>query len=625
MHGEAAGRTDPPSIREISMVGCLPAWLTILPHAECGERGAAAIIDSIILRRAVACIRCVPGHSGAMRYLAPALLFALATPHAAIAQVTSSADARATAAGKEILDAGGSAADAALAMMLTLTLVEPQSSGIGGGGFLEYVAPDGTMSTIDGREMAPAAARADRFLGADGKPVPFSDAFPGGKSVGVPGNIRLMHEAHKRWGKLPWARLFDPAIRLAEQGHEVSPVLHQWMVRMQDTWKDFPQTRALYYVDGKPAPAGTRLTNPAYAALLHDIAKRGPDAFYTGANARAISAAVTKAPRNAVPMTLADLKGYVAKERPPVCFQYRVYKLCGMGPPSSGATTVFGIMGTLEAYDMKAMGRANPMSWHLIGEAMQLAYADREKYLGDADFVAVPVAGLLDKNYLASRRALISPFAAAGRYLPGTPPGAEPRATGAPVDERGTTHFVAADRFGGVANMTSTVEGLFGSQLVANGVILNNEMTDFALAPVKDGVPVANRIEPGKRPLSSMSPTIVYGPDGKVVLAVGSAGGKRIIMHVTKVLVGVLDWGLTAEQAIALPNIYFNERGAMIEDSDEGKAIAEASRTFPTPLQTGSLGSKLNAIERTAEGWRGAADPRGPGTSSTDQGRTPQT
>ncbi|WP_338424670.1 gamma-glutamyltransferase [Sphingopyxis kveilinensis] len=559
------------------------------------------------------------------RLLALVAFVALACPTLAAAQgVTSSADPRATEAGRAILHQGGSAADAAVAMVAVLTLVEPQSSGIGGGGFmLHHSASDGSISTIDGREKAPASAKPDRFLGADGKPRDYSDAIPGGLSVGVPGNMRLMEMAHKKWGKLEWAALFQPAIKLAEDGFEVTPVLHNWLTRFESVWKDFPDARAIYYVDGKPAPVGTRIRNPAYAALLREIAARGPDAFYSGANARAISDAVARSARNPATLTPRDIASYQAKERPAVCTTYRIYKVCGMGPPSSGATTVFGILGMLEGWDMKAMGKDNPMSWHLLAEAMQLSYADRAAYLGDGDFVDVPVAGLLDKNYLAERRDLISPYGAAGRYEPGTPPGAKPRAAAPPVAEQGTTHFVASDAAGNLVSMTSTIESIFGSHLIANGYFLNNELTDFDLAPTQDGVPTANRVQAGKRPLSSMSPTIVYGPDGKVVLAVGSAGGKRIIMHVTKTLIGVLDWGLDAKEAIALPNLFFGREGVLIENNEAGKAIAAKMQPFGYSFTPTDLGSKLNAIERTAEGMRGAADPRGPGSSAVD-GAPPQ-
>ena len=554
------------------------------------------------------------------RFLPLAALVTFTLPSLATAQgVTSSADPRATEAGREILRQGGTAADAAVAMVAVLTLVEPQSSGIGGGGFmLHHNAQDGSISTIDGREMAPAAAKPGRFLGPDGTPRGYMDVIPGGLSVGVPGNMRLMEMAHRKWGKLEWKALFQPAIKLAEEGFLVTPALNNWLVQFEPMWKDFPDARAIYYVDGKPAPVGTRLKNPAYAATLRDIAARGPEAFYSGANAKAIADAVAKAPRNATQLTAKDLAAYTAKERPAVCTSYRVYKVCGMGPPSSGATTVFGILGLVEGWDMKAMGKDNPMSWHLLAEAMQLSYADRAAYLGDADFVDVPVKGLLDKAYLDQRRQLISPYGAAGRYEPGTPPGAKPRAAAPAIPEQGTTHFVTVDAAGNVVSMTSTVESIFGSQLIANGYFLNNELTDFDLAPMKDGVPTANRVEAGKRPLSSMSPTIVYGPDGKVVLAVGSAGGKRIIMHVTKVLIGVLDWGLDAKSAMELPNLFFGKDGVLIENNAAGQAIAAKMKPFGYSFTATGLGSKLNAVERTAAGYRGAADPRGPGSSSID-------
>lgn len=559
------------------------------------------------------------------RFLTSVALATLAIPSLATAQgVTSSADPRATEAGRQILHEGGSAADAAMAMMLVLTLVEPQSSGVGGGGFLVYhQAKTGEIGTVNGREMAPASAKPERFLGADGQPRGYGDVIPGGLSVGVPGNVRLMELTHKKWGKLEWKALFQPAIKLADAGFQVTPALYGWLERYQDTWKDFPAARALYYVDGKPAPVGTVIKNPAYAALLRDIAAKGPDAFYTGANARAISDAVAKSVRNPATITTRDIAAYKAQDKPAVCTTYRVYKVCGMGPPSSGATTVFGILGMIEGWDMKAMGKDNPMSWHLLAEAMQLAYADREMYLGDGDFVEVPVKGLLDKAYLAQRRDLISPYGKAAAYPAGSPPGAPKRSPSGPVAEQGTTHFVAVDRDGDVAAMTSTIESIFGSNLVANGFFLNNELTDFDLSPVRAGAPAANRVEPGKRPLSSMSPTIVYGPDGKVVFAVGSAGGKRIIMHVTKALVGVLDWGLSAEDALALPNLFFGRDGVLIENTEAGKAIAERMAPFGYGFTATDLGSKLNAAQQVDGVWHGAADPRGPGTSSVD-GAPPQ-
>ncbi len=531
--------------------------------------------------------------------------------------VVSSADPRATAAGQEILRAGGSAADAAMAMMLALTVVEPQSSGIGGGGFILYHdAKTGRLATINGREKAPASARPDQFM-TDGKATGYMKAFPGGLSTGVPGNIRLMARTHERWGKLPWAKLFDPAIRLAE-GFEINRPLANALQQLAPIWKDFPATQALYWQDGKPKTAGMVQRNPALAALLRKVASDGPDAFYTGAEGQAIIDAVGGSALNPTAMTMADLAAYKAQDKDAVCAPYRQFRVCGMGPPSSGATTVLQMLGTIERFNMKKLGKDSPVAWHVIAEAMQLAYADREKYLGDPDFVAVPVAGMLDRRYLKSRSALISLTTSLPKYEAGTPPGAQPRTAGISSEVPATTHFVAADSAGNVASMTSTIEGPFGSQLVANGYFLNNELTDFTFVPVKDGAPVANAVAPGKRPLSSMSPTIVYDRKGRVVLAVGSAGGKRIIMHVMKSLVGYMDWGLSAQDTIALPNIYFAGPALLVEKGTKLGAMQRELAALGQMVVVTDLGSKLNAVERTPTGWRGAADPRSPGDALSE-------
>jgi gamma-glutamyltranspeptidase/glutathione hydrolase len=530
--------------------------------------------------------------------------------------VVSSADSRASEAGREMLRMGGNATDAAMAMMLALTVVEPQSSGIGGGGLmLHHDGPTGVLSTIDGREAAPSAARADRFLDKDGKPMPFMQAVPGGLSVGVPGNIRLMAMAHKKWGRLPWRVLFGPAIRLADDGYQVTPQLRSRLTMVQKLWADFPAAQAIYWQDGKPKMVGDTVRNPALATFLRQLAKNGAKAFYGGENTHAIIATVGQSTRNPATISKRDLKTYQAKERPPVCGQYRTYKICGMGPPSSGATTVIGILGVLDHFPMGALGKDSPTSWHLISEAMRLAYADRERYLADADFVAVPVTGLTDPAYLAARAALVSQDTARQDYPAGTPPGAQARTAAPSPDVPGTTHFVATDRWGNVVSMTSTVEGPFGSQLIANGYFLNNELTDFTFAPDKDGAPVANRVEPGKRPLSSMSPTIVYDAKGRVVLALGSAGGKRIIMHVLKTIVGVIDWKLPAGEAIALPNLYMAGDAVQVEANTPLAAIqADLSRKGRMVVSS-ELGSKVNAIEWTGDHWQGAADPRSEGVA----------
>ncbi len=537
-----------------------------------------------------------------------------------------SAHPEATKAGFEMLQAGGSATDAAMAMMLALTVVEPQSSGIGGGGFfLHHDAKQNWMQTIDGREMAPAAAGAKRFLDEDGKPMGFRQSVPGGISVGVPGNMRLMEMAHKKWGKLPWEAIFEPAIRLAENGYAVTGPQHFWMKRLGGLWENFPEIRKLYWRDGAPAPVGTIIKNPELAALLKDLQANGADAFYSGKTAKAISDAVAKAPQNQTAITQDDLDNYHAILRAPVCSTYRGYKICGMGPPSSGATTVLGILGMIEKYDLAKLYAESPaQAWHVIGEAMRLAYADRQKYLGDKDFVAVPVDGLIDKAYLAKRSQMIAPqrarptFPDIETYPAGNPPGAQARTQAASSEVPSTTHFTAVDSEGNVANMTSTVEGPFGSQLIARGMVLNNELTDFTFTPEIDGAPVPNRVQAGKRPLSSMSPTIVYDKSGQPILALGSAGGKRIIMHVTKTLIGVLDYGKTLEQAMAMPNIYFGGSGLLIEkDTDLVKLQTELSKLGHIVVTSG-LPSKLAGAQKTDQGWVGAADPRSIGQAVTE-------
>ncbi|MEP2988084.1 MAG: gamma-glutamyltransferase [Parasphingorhabdus sp.] len=537
-----------------------------------------------------------------------------------------SAHPEATKAGFEMLQAGGSATDAAMAMMLALTVVEPQSSGIGGGGFfLHHDAKRNWMQTIDGREKAPAAAEAKRFLNEDGKPMGFRASVPGGFSVGVPGNLRLMEMAHGKWGKLPWEKVFEPAIRLAEDGYAVTGPQYFWMKRLGGLWKDYPEIRKLYWRDRAPAPVGTIIKNPELAALLKDLQANGADAFYTGETAKAISDAVANAPQNQTEITQDDLNNYRAILRAPVCSSYREYKICGMGPPSSGATTVLQILGMIERFNMGKLYKESPVqAWHVIGEAMRLAYADRQKYLGDRDFVAVPVDGLIDKSYIAKRSQLIAlqrarpDFPGMETYPAGNPPGAQSRTKAASSEVPSTTHFTAVDGEGNIANMTSTVEGPFGSQLIARGMVLNNELTDFTFTPEIDGAPVPNRVQPGKRPLSSMSPTIVYDKSGQPILALGSAGGKRIIMHVTKTLIGVLDYGKTLEEAMAMPNIYFGGSGLLIEGkSDLVKLQTELSKLGHIVVTSG-LPSKLAGAQKTDKGWVGAADPRSIGQAVSE-------
>ena len=530
--------------------------------------------------------------------------------------MVSAADPRAAEAGAEILRQGGSATDAALATLLALTVVEPQSSGIGGGGFLIIDDGKGGVDTLDGRETAPAAAGPDWFK-LNGQYLSVPQAIPGGKSVGVPGNLALMAQAHRRHGKLPWKALFQPAIRLAQDGYTVTPRMTGFLTRFKETGALSAQGRAIYYqADGSPVPAGTLLQNPALAAFLTRLASEGPSAFYSGQNARAIVTAVNTAPRNPSAMTLGDVGAYRAKQRPPVCVTYRRYKLCGMGPPSSGATTVFGVLGMLERFDLAVLGKDDVRSWHLIAEAQRLAYADRERYLADPDFVPVPVAGLLAPDYLARRAQLIAVDRTMSSVAAGNPDGVKVAlADGLTPDIQSTSHFVAVDRNGQAATLTSTIESAFGSGLVVNGYFLNNELTDLSVVPDRDGVLVANRVEGGKRPRSSMSPVLVYAPDGKLRLALGAAGGATIPAQVLKAIIGVVDWNLSAQDAIALPVIFAPGGSTVyVEQGSVQEAMIPALKALGhADVQLRERSFKANAVEVVGGRLAGAADPRSEG------------
>jgi gamma-glutamyltranspeptidase/glutathione hydrolase len=533
--------------------------------------------------------------------------------------MVSAADPRAADAGAEMLRQGGSAADAAFATLLALTVVEPQSSGIGGGGYLVYSERGGPPVTYDGRETAPHAATPSWFM-KNGQPMAFDDAQPGGKSVGVPGNIRMMALAHQRYGKLKWAALFQPAIKLARDGFKITPRLYNSLLKYSATGALSAGARSIFYqLDGRPKPVGTLVQNPRLASFLEQLASLGPDSFYVGPNAQAIAATVSGAPHNPAPMTAGDLASYEAKPHAPVCGTYRVYRICGMGPSSSGGFTVFATLKQLERFDLSALGPNSPTVWHLIAESERLAYADRDQYLGDADFVTVPLAGLIDSNYLASRSALIQPDRTNANVVAGRPAGSD-KAPCAPIatNERGTSHFVVVDRWGDVASETSTIESSFGSGLMVNGYYLNNELTDFNFVPK---CPTANQVEGGKRPRSSMSPTIVYGPDGKVVLAVGAAGGSTIPAQVIKTIIGVLDFHLTAQDAVALPMIYapgdtiFVESGANSLEAmiPQLRALGHGDIRLLPP---GTF--KANAIGWSNGRWIGGADPRSEGTAVSE-------
>ena len=541
-------------------------------------------------------------------------------PVAAARAIVTAADIRAAEAGRTILRQGGSAMDAIAATLLALTVVEPQSSGIGGGGFLVYQdARAKGPATFDGRETAPLAVTPTLFIKPDGTPQTGSEAAPGGRSVGVPGNLAMLALAHQRYGRLPWAALFAPAIALAEGGYVVSPRMAAAIAAKREVLSRTPAAAGLYLnPDGSAKTAGSRIVNPALAATLRLVATDGPAAFYGGPVAADMVRTVATAPTNPSTMTADDIARYRAKERPPACVAYRVWRVCGMGPPSGGGIAVAAILKQLEGFDLAALGPDNPTAWHLLAESERLAFADRDAYLADADFVNVPVAGLLDASYLKARGSLIRADRSMPSVAAGVPNAAPRRTLGTGAEVPATTHFAAADAFGNVASLTSTVEGGFGSGLVSGGFILNNELTDFNFVPKAGAESVANRVEPGKRPRSSMSPTLVYDRAGRVVLAIGAAGGPTIPAQVAKSIVAVLDWKLSVADAIALPVIMTYGDRVLIEKGPQGQRLAAmqpALEALGHPVVITGLPYKANGIERTGNGWRGGADPRSEGVS----------
>jgi len=515
-----------------------------------------------------------------------------------------------------MLRKGGSATDAAIATMLALTVVEPQSSGIGGGGFYVRATPEGEVDTIDGREKAPSGADGKWLLGPDGQPRGFREVVNTGLSVGVPGNVALAAEAHERHGRLLWADLFAPAIALARDGWELTPRAVNALTVSRTSAAHDPDGLALFYDPaGQVLPVGTRVRNEALAQTLERLARQGPEAFYNGPEATALANEVAAETPRPGGMTPADVAAYEAKPREPVCGLYRAYRICGMAPPSSGATTVYAMLKQLEGVDLGALGPTSPTFWHLFAESQRLAYADRELYLGDADFVPVPVAGLIDPAYLASRGKLISPTATMGSVEAGAVSGAPVVADGHEPEESGTSHFVAVDRQGNVVSYTSTIESAFGSGIVTGGFYLNNELTDFSFVPEVNGHPVANRVDGNKRPRSSMAPTVVYDPDGRLMMAVGAAGGSTIPVQVARVLIGVLDFGLSVEQALALPVLYSPEDTVFVEQGTALEAMIPQLRALGHDVAARPPGFKANAAVLGPQGWVGGADPRSEGAA----------
>ncbi len=529
--------------------------------------------------------------------------------------MVAAANPLAAQAGNRILARGGSAVDAAIAVQLVLGLVEPQSSGLGGGALLlVHDARAKRLVAYDGRETAPAAARRDRFL-KEGRPLEFHDAVIGGRSVGVPGTMRLLETAHRRHGRLPWAELLAPAIKLADDGFAVSPRLHT-LIGL-DRFLTQPRARA-YFLDtnGKPLAVGTVLRNPGYATTLRAIAAGGADAFYGGAIARDIIDTANNHPWNPGDLTPADLAGYRVIVREPVCDRYRSYRVCGFPPPSSGGITMLQMLKMLEPFDVAAMGPASFWSVHFMSEVGRLAFADRGVFVADPSFFSPP-AGLLDGNYLRARSALIRTDRSIGVAVPGDPPPFVAPArkvamgTHAALEFESTSHFSIVDRHGNAVAMTSSIEDAFGSRLMTKGgFLLNNQLTDFSFVPEQDGKPVANRVEPGKRPRSSMAPTIAYDRHGRVAIVVGSAGGSAIINHVAKSLLGIIDWNLDPQAAIALPNFGSRNGPTELESGTSVVALAPKLKALGADVRVSAVTSGAHAIVRMRDGWIGGADPR---------------
>ncbi len=530
----------------------------------------------------------------------------------------------AAAAGAEILAEGGSAIDAMIATQLVLNLVEPQASGIGGGGFLLYYdAAAKALTSFDARETAPAAATPDLFLGPDGKPLAFIDAVIGGRSVGTPGIVRLLEATHQRYGKLPWPRLFAPAIKLAEDGFTVTPRLAGAIAEDRARLSRYTEPRGYFFhADGTPLQAGERLRNPAFADTLRLIAEGGAAAFYEGDIARDIVAAVQGAAGNPGKLTREDLAGYQLIERAAICMPYRRVEICGMGPPSSAALTVGQILGILEPFDLSALPPAGTQAAHLFAEASKLAYADRAFYIADPAFAKQPLTGLLDPGYLSARTSLIDGARAMPKGVAGDPPWREGRlyAPDRSIEIPATSHMSIIDDDGNIVALTSSIEAGFGSRMMVRGFLLNNQLTDFSFAALEDGKWVANRVEPGKRPRSSMAPTIVFdrAGDGEraPLYALGSAGGARIIAHVAWTLIGLIDWQMDLQAAVALPHVANLNGATELEAATPIVALGPALTALGHTVQVRDINSGLHALSFAGGRLQGGVDPRREGTAA---------
>lgn len=516
-------------------------------------------------------------------------------------------------AGAKILEAGGSAADAMVAVQTVLGLVEPQSSGLGGGAFLVwYDAKTGELTTLDARETAPMEATHTLFLNDEGQPMEFMEAVVGGRSVGTPGTPALLEAAHRRWGNQNWSSLFEAGIKLAEDGFTVSPRLAELVAGEGDALKTHPATTEYFFPGGTPVAAGSTLKNPGYAETLRKLAAEGSDAFYGGQIAEDIVNTVRAAEGNPGKLSIRDLAAYQVKERPAVCVEYRAHDVCGMGSPSSGGLTVGLILGMLSGYDLAKLGAENPESWRLIADASRLAFADRGRYMADSDYVPVPSEGLLAPEYLSERGKLLAGDDSLPEVTAGSPGWSHAMNWGqdSSLELPSTTHISIVDKEGNALSMTTTIENGFGSRLFTNGFLLNNELTDFSFETHDEaGYPIANRLEPGKRPRSSMAPTIVL-KDDKPVLVIGSPGGSRIIGYVAKSIIAHLDWGMDVQKAVALPNV-INRFGPLdVEVGTPATEMVQALKDIGFEVEETDLNSGVQGIAITPDGLSGGADPR---------------